>query len=81
MFDECKMCDVTYDIVGRLESTSRDIAFLSAAINVTSDFLHEPGYQMQAKMDAVIALPSYDAVTHDDLCHEPVGFLQSTVLD
>ena len=25
---------------------------------------------LKAKMDAVIALPSYDAVTHDDLCHE-----------
>ena len=54
VFDECKMCDVTYDVIGQLESTTKDITFLSQAINVTSDFLHDPSYPQQAKMDAVI---------------------------
>lgn len=53
VFTECRMCDVMYDVVGTLETAGTDLQAWSAAINVSTAFMKQEGYSVQAAMDAV----------------------------
>ncbi|XP_005098152.2 carbohydrate sulfotransferase 12 [Aplysia californica] len=54
VYEECKMCDVIYDVVGKLETTTDDIDFLSASLNVSSAFQHDGKYSYTASIDTVL---------------------------
>lgn len=57
VYDECRMCDVIYDIAGKLETTEEDLDYLLAKLNVSSSFQHEESYSVDSKMDII-----YDSV-------------------
>ncbi|RUS69011.1 hypothetical protein EGW08_023227 [Elysia chlorotica] len=51
---ECRMCDVQYTLVGKIESTTEDLEVLASRINVSMAFLRDPGYREASAVDTVL---------------------------
>ena len=49
----CRVCDVHYDFVGRLENVVSDIEQLSHFLNINSSFLHDKDYKLSSSVDAI----------------------------
>ena len=52
--EECKMCDIQYTLVGKIETNTKDLDLLASRINVSMAFLHEPGYKEASAVDTVL---------------------------
>lgn len=52
--NECNMCRMYYDVVGKIETTVSDIDYASKLLNISSQFQHESGYDVSAQEDVVL---------------------------
>ncbi|GFN94836.1 carbohydrate sulfotransferase [Plakobranchus ocellatus] len=52
--EECRMCDLHYTLIGKIETTSNDLDLLASRINVTMTFHHEQSYKTAAAVDTVL---------------------------
>ena len=52
--EECRMCDLHYTLIGKIETASKDLDLLASRINVSMAFLHEPDYREAGAVDTVI---------------------------
>ena len=52
--EECRMCELHYTLIGKIETASKDLDLLASRINVSMAFLHEPDYGEAGAVDTVI---------------------------
>ncbi|GFR81978.1 carbohydrate sulfotransferase [Elysia marginata] len=52
--EECKMCKLQYTLVGKIETSTRDLDVLASRINVSMAFLHKADYGEASAIDTVL---------------------------
>lgn len=52
--DECRLCEMNYNVLGKLETIVPDLVYISNLINVSSKYLHDPKHKYKLREDGII---------------------------